>query len=106
MAHRTKLPTTLRPLFWEYDFQTLTWDHDHDLIIARILTAGEWDAVTWLRSHLGDRALRTWIERHHGRGLSPSRLRFWELILAIPHRQVNAWLALEGRKIWDNRVHL
>jgi len=60
--------------------------------------------VTWLRSCLGDRALRDWIERRQGRGLSPQQLRFWELILGLPHRQVNVWLAAEGRKIWEKRV--
>jgi hypothetical protein len=101
----TTLPATLRPLFWDYDVATLTWETDRDLIIARILAAGDWEAVMWLRSRLGDGPLREWLERHQGRGLSPPRLRFWEVILAIPPHQVNAWLAAEERKIWDQRVH-
>lgn len=100
-----KLPATLRPLFWDYDFGSLTWENDRDLIVARVLAAGEWHTVTWLRSRLGDRTLRAWLESRHGGGLSPQTLRFWEIILAIPHSQVNAWLAAEGRKIWDKRVH-
>lgn len=103
-ARSSKLPITLRVLFWDYDFATLTWDNDRDLIMARILTAGSWDAVTWLRSRVGDDALGEWIERHRGDGLSPQRLRFWELILGLPHRQVNAWLAAEGRQVWDKRT--
>jgi len=94
----------LRALFWDYDFAALTWEDDRDLIIGRVLAAGTWEAVTWLRSRLGDRALRDWIERHHGRGLSPQQLRFWELIVGLPHRQVNRWLAAEGRQIWQERV--
>ncbi len=101
----TKLPATLRPLFWDYNVAALTWENDRDLIVSRILAAGEWDAVTWLRSRLGDGTLRQWLESHQGRGLSPPRLRFWEIILAIPHHHVNAWLAAEGRKIWDQRVY-
>ena len=95
----SKLPATLRALFWDYDFTALSWENDRDLIMARVLTAGDWDAVTWLRSRVGDRALREWIERHRGGGLSPQRLRFWELILGLPHCQVNAWLVAEGRQI-------
>jgi hypothetical protein len=101
-----QLPAMLRALFWDYDFKALTWENDRNLIIARVLASGGWDAVTWLRSHLGDRALRDWIERRQGRGLSPQQLRFWELILGLPHRQVNAWLATEGRKIWEKRARL
>ena len=100
----SRLPATLQALFWDYDFAALSWEDDRDLIIARVLTSGDWDAVTWLRSRVGDRALREWIERHRGGGMSPQRLRFWELILGLPHRRVNAWLAAEGRQIWDKRV--
>src|SRR2546422_4178801 len=103
-ARSSGLPATLWALFWDYDFAALSWEDDRDLIIARVLTSGGWDAVTWLRSRVGDRALREWIERHHGGGMSPQRLRFWELMLGLPHRQVNAWLAAEGRQIWDKRV--
>jgi hypothetical protein len=103
-AHTDKLPVSLRALFWDYDFETLTWEDDRDLITARVLASGTWEAVIWLRSRLGDRALRDWIERYQGRGLSPQQLRFWELILGLPHRQVNAWLAASRRQIWDKRA--
>jgi hypothetical protein len=99
-----KLPASLRALFWDCDFGVLTWENDRDLITARVLASGTWDAVTWLRSRLGDHTLRDWIKRHQGRGLSPQQLRFWELILGLSHRQVNAWLAAEGRQIWDKRA--
>src|SRR3989337_2071325 len=89
---RSKLPDMLRGLFWDYEFETLNWEDDQDLVIKRILTYGNWDTVIWLRSSVGNRFLREWILQHHGAGLSPQRLRFWELILGLPHRQVNAWL--------------
>ncbi|MBI4640767.1 MAG: hypothetical protein HY731_08740 [Candidatus Tectomicrobia bacterium] len=100
----SKLPGMLRALFWDYEFEELTWEYDRDLIIRRVLIDGTWDAVTWLRSCIGDIGLREWIKRHQGRGLSPKQLRFWELILGLPHRQVNAWLKAEERKVWDKRV--
>jgi hypothetical protein len=95
----------LKTLFWDYDFDILTWEQDRELIVSRILTSGNWDAVTWLRSHVGDQSLKEWIERHHGDGLSPQRLRFWEIILELPHRQVNIWLSSERRKIWEKRTN-
>lgn len=102
-ARRAELPPGLRPLFWDCDFDRLTWDWDRDLIVGRVLAAGGWDAVTWLRSRVGDDGLREWMERRRGAGLSPQQLRFWELILALPHARVSAWLQAEGRQVWDQR---
>jgi hypothetical protein len=105
LTKQSRLPALLRPLFWDYNFKALTWDDDCELIIACVLASGTWEAIIWLRARLGDQALREWIERYRGSGLSPRQLRFWELMLNLPHRQVNAWLRAEGRKIWDQRVN-
>jgi hypothetical protein len=104
-VYTSKLPAMLEPHFWDYEFEALTWKSDWDLIIGRVLTSGTWEAVTWLRSRVGDQAIREWILNHQGRGLSPQQLRFWELILGLPHHQVNIWLKAEGRKIWEKRTH-
>jgi hypothetical protein len=98
-----RLPQRLRPLFWDHRFARLTWEADADLIAGRILAVGDWTAVRWLRRSLGDDALRTWLERRCGAGLSPRQLRFWELVLDLPHREVNAWLADPGRQTWAGR---
>jgi hypothetical protein len=98
------LPVKLQPLFWDYDFHALTWDEDRDLVIARVLAAGDWDAVIWLRGHASDHLLRQWLQQRRGGGLSPQRLRFWELILRLSHRQVNTWLAAPGRLTWERRA--
>jgi hypothetical protein len=98
------LPETLRPFFWDYDFGRLNWHEDRDLIVSRVLASGDWEAVRWLRTAMGDYALRDWIEAHHGRGLSPQRLRFWQVVLGLPRREVNAWLAEDTRHIWQDRV--
>ena len=94
----------VRSLFWDLDPRELRWEQDREQIIGRVLAAGSWDAVRWLREQAGDGALREWIERHQGRGLSPRQLRFWELIFELPHRQVNEWLRSEGRQVWDRRT--
>jgi hypothetical protein len=101
----SKLPKMLRRHFWDYNFDTLTWEEDRELILSRILISGGWDAVTWLRSRVGDQSLKEWIERLQGKGLSPLQLRFWELILGLPHQRVNTWLLSERRKIWEKRVN-
>ena len=100
-----KLPCLLRRFFWDYDIESLAWPRDRELIIGRVLTYVNWDAVTWLRSVAGDQALRQWIERYKGARMSPQQLRFWELILGLPHRSVNDWLEAQQRRLWDRRAH-
>lgn len=98
------LPESFRPLFWEYDFHSLSWENDMDLVLARILQNGRWEDIKTLRSRIGDGVLRSWIIGRKGRPLSPPRLRFWELILELPSGQVDRWLSAKARKVWDGRA--
>jgi hypothetical protein len=98
------LPPEVSSLFWDLDSRRLRWDRDRDQMIGRILAAGSWKAVTWLRQRAGDDALRDWIVRHEGRGLSPRQLRFWELLFDLPRREVDRWLRSERRQVWDRRA--
>ena len=61
--------------------------------------------MRWLYHRLGAAALRQWLVRRRGAGLSPRQLRFWETVLRLPRRQVNAWLAQPARQTWDRRCH-
>jgi hypothetical protein len=100
-----RLSRSLRPLFWDHDFAQLRWEKDQDLIVRRVLSAGSWDAVRWLYRQLGPAALRLWLIRCRGAGLSPRQLRYWEVVLPLPRRTVNAWLAEPARRTWDRRCH-
>jgi hypothetical protein len=81
----------------------LTWEADADLITGRVLAAGDWKAIRWLLRRLPKPALKDWLQRRRGAGLSDRQLRFWEVILGLPRRQVNAWLADPARQIWERR---
>jgi hypothetical protein len=100
-----RLPLHLRPLFWDDDFARLSREADSDLIIGRILAAGNWEAVQWLRKVVSKQTLRIWLQRRRGAGLSSRQLRFWELVLGLPHRKVNAWLNDPRRQVWEGRRH-
>ena len=100
----SRLPMEMKDLFWDYDFSCLSWDNDRDLIISRILNGGGLGALKWLRANISDEELRQWILLRSGAGMSPQKLRFWETILNLPRRKVNAWLNSERRKIWDRRA--
>jgi hypothetical protein len=102
-AKPDRLPAHMRAFFWDHDPARLTWKRDGDLIVARLLAVGDWTAIQWVRARLGDNGLRDWLLSRRGAGLSPRQLRFWELILNLPRRQVNAWLANPSRKGWDQR---
>lgn len=100
---RASLPDAVRALFWEYDAATLSWASDRSLIIERVLTAGGWDAITWLRTQAGDAALRVWLIEHEGAALSPRQLRFWQLVLDLPPRRVDAWIEARRSSVWEGR---
>lgn len=98
-----ELPKELAPLFWDCDFATLRWRAHRDFIIGRVLESGTFDDWKWLRSTMRDFRLRSWIIERSGRGLSKRQLRYWELILDLPHATVNRWMAAPALKLWESR---
>jgi len=99
-----KLPEKLRPLFWDYDFQQLRWKLDRHLITSRVLSSGNWNAVTWLRSRLSDQELKQWFLTRKGAELNPQRLRFWELVLKLPPQKIRLWLMSKKGGVWEKRL--
>jgi hypothetical protein len=99
------LPDILKHSFWDYDFQILSWAEHRDFIIRRLLQAGDWQALTWLRGAMGDDELGRWIEQHNGVGLSPRQLRFWELALGLPQPKVNQWVIQARSAPWGQRTN-
>jgi hypothetical protein len=98
------LPPDVARLFWDYKGDSVRWPRDRETIARRVLESGPWAAVKWLRRQMGDADLRAWIVAHDGRNLTPQQLRFWQLILKLPKRQVDAWVARERGGAWNRRV--
>jgi len=103
-SRKESIPARLKPLFWDVPFGSLKLDKDRDLIIRRLLDRGDWEAVQWLRTQFTDRALRNWLLERRGAGLSPPKLRFWQLVLGLPERDVDDWLRGGARQVWDQRA--
>ena len=101
---RPRLPGFLRDLFWDYDLEDLKWPADQHLIISRILATGDWRSVIWLREQIEDLELRDWLTKRRGRGLDARRLRFWELVLALPHARVDEWIRAMEQDAWGWRT--
>ena len=98
------LPGRMKIFFWDYSFHRLRIDKDRDLVINRLLDQGDWEAVKWLRTKFSDHDLKIWLLSRRGAGLSPRKLRFWELVLELPERDVNDWLRSKTRRVWDQRA--
>ena len=99
----TRLPPCVRELFWEYCKGAVSWDRHRRFVIKRILSHGESDALRWLRKHTTDEELRTWFRETKGRALDPPRLRYWELMLDLPKKEVDRWIRDMKKGPWHRR---
>lgn len=98
------MPEVLRPLFWDVDFNSLSWEKHQDFIVQRVLQSGSWEDVCWLRRSRGDEWLRGWLLRRKGAQLDARRLRFWQVVLNLPARSVERWLSLAHDDLWAKRL--
>ena len=99
-----RLPEALRPLFWDCRFEAVSWTDHRDFVIGRILAHGLWPDIRWLRKEIGGKGVRDWLQRTHGRPLDARRLRYWQAMLRVPRREVDAWLAERDGQPWWDRV--
>ncbi len=105
MSNRgSPLPLAIKSLFWDINFESLSWENHHNFIIGRLLQSGDWDSLLWLRSQVGDNEVKRWIVNHKGRGLSPRQLRFWELVLGLDPPMINEWIRAIQKSPWEKRV--
>jgi hypothetical protein len=56
-----------------------------------------------LRAHVGDDTIREVIERTEARGLSPQRIRLWQLVLRLATRPADAWVQAARASTWAGR---
>jgi len=98
------LPTHLERYFWEYDVERLRRGVSLDTLLLRLMEAGGWDGITWLRNEMGEEILRDFLTRRGGRGVSPKRLRFWGLVLGLPRELVDPWVEAQRNSLWYRRT--
>jgi len=103
-THTTsELPNSLKTLFWDCDFGSLSLTEHRNFLVRRILDRGDWDAITWLRLTVGDAAIRDWFLAKNGGRLDPRKLRFWGLILDLPGDDVDGWVRKARASNWHGR---
>jgi hypothetical protein len=98
------LPPEVGTLFWEYGDGTVSLEADRDLVLGRVLSAGSWDALRWLRREVGNSSIGEYLNRTHGHLLSPRQLRLWQALLDIPEETVTRWIESTARQVWDRRA--
>jgi hypothetical protein len=100
---RASIPERFRKLFWDLDLASLDLKTHRRQVVRRVLRAGDWEAIEWLRGEVGDEGLRAWFSETRGRGLDPRRLRFWELVLDLKHDEVTGWIEAMRHDPWHRR---
>lgn len=98
------LPAGVRSLFWEYGEPGPSLERDRDFVIGRVLSAGDWESIRWLRRELRDSGIRDYLSRTDGRLLSRRQLRLWQVLLDLDEQMVGGWLQRETRQLWDRRA--
>jgi len=99
----TSLPRSVAALFWDYPGRRLSLARDRELVIRRILAQGGLEHVRFVRRRVGDAAIREVLLRSRARGLSPQRIRFWQLLLDVPARVANPWVTSARAGTWARR---
>ncbi len=97
------IPPLLRPLFWDYPGGRISLSGDRSLVLRRVLSIGGWRQARFLRARLGDEGIRDFLLASEARGLSPARIRFWQLVLGLPKRRADAWVRTARASSWERR---
>jgi hypothetical protein len=99
-----RLPPYVRELFWEYGLRDISWSRHRRFVIKRVLSHGETNALKWLRKNTTSEELRKWFMETRGRALDPPRLRYWELMLGLPKKDVDRWIREMKKNPWHRRT--
>jgi hypothetical protein len=104
LMYNYSMDEIIKPLFWDVDFQALSWNEHRDFIIRRVLERGSFAMLRWLRRTVGDEGLAAWIQTHRGGGLSPRQIAYWQIALDLPQSQASQWIGNASLTIWERRT--
>jgi hypothetical protein len=80
LVARTKLPSRLRWLFWEMDFESLDPERHADSILARILERGCMADVQWAIRYYGMERIHRFFREAGSPELSKRTIGFWRAV--------------------------
>jgi hypothetical protein len=94
-----KAPELVRDLFPGYRLEDLRLDRDLDLVMLHVLGRGSAKHKAWLVRRFGDEAIRNWIVRSRGRGLTVDQMTGW-----VSPSTARRWQAQSPyARVWENR---
>lgn len=74
------ISTHLKPLFWSYDFETLSLEKNKKLVVKQILNYGDIDDWKWLVSVYGKGDIQNTISKIYESELRPASLKLAKLL--------------------------
>ena len=80
-TNRNKLHL-LKPLFWDYNWDSVLKNLDSPFAIARVLEIGNKEQVKLFVNEIGDEKIKDFL-MNHGHLLSKQSLNFWRLCYGI-----------------------
>lgn len=83
------LPEFLHAFFWDTNPKRVSPRRHMNAVCLRLMERGDESAIRWLLQTYRRERLRAWIMAQEGRGLTPRALRFWEVLLDLPHPQTS-----------------
>ncbi len=69
----------LKPLFWDYKWESVLKNLSSPFVITRVLEIGNSEQVRILIEHIGNDALKEYIENYAKEHLSKLSYNFWKL---------------------------
>ena len=99
------LPSEIRPFFWEYDADALSWPDAKETIIPKLLRDGGETGIDYLLTVMAVEELRDWLVARDIRGISPAQLRRLERLLALPAQWVMERVSRYENSVWGRRTN-
>ncbi len=92
------MPEEVVRLFWEIDPATLDLEKHRDYVLERIMSRGDWAAMSWLRATYSSDLLADFVRRRGAR-LPPRELAYWGLVSGVDVSQEKG----RGRPGWAGK---
>ena len=83
-----QIPSTLKPFFQEYNFETLDAARDWELVVERTLAWGNRAELGWLFTRYGRERVTAWVKQRGAFRLPRRQLASWKVILEIPDAEI------------------
>jgi len=97
------LPPDIRPFFWEYAADALSWPESQGTIVPKLLRDGGQVGIDYLLSVMPSNELRDWLLAHDIRGIPPAQLRRLERQISLPTSWIRQRVKEYEDSVWGRR---